>query len=174
MIVQANVRTNDLLNAFDFVMEHNSKHTSEQSSLLAAQPDIWTALVGEQYYSRKQQLILDEQSLLRAIDFNIVVQHPHKYLLNFAKTVQASCNVVQLAICLLNDSLVFTSLSISSSASEVAAGALHLASQLLNATDQLPLHQGVAWWEALGVSTAQVEHVGHAILDALEVAADSL
>lgn len=172
--MQANVRTNDLLNAFEFVQENKGNHASDASVSAAGQTDqSWHALVGEQYYARKQQLIMDEQSLLRAIDFNIVVQHPHKYLLNFAQTIQASRDVTQLAVCLLNDSLSLTSFSISSSAPLLAVVSLHLASQVLNASDELPPGQSLAWWKALGISTAEVEAVSHAMLDALTDAAES-
>ena len=164
--MQANVRTNDLLNASDFVKSDRTELTSEasqQSHAAPAQTGCWAALVGEQYYTKKQQLILDEQILLRVIDFNIVAEHPHKYLLNFARTIKASCELVQLAICVLNDSFVHTSLSISCSAPEIAAGALLLASQILNDVADLP-H---CWWQAVGVSTRQATSVGHTMLDAL-------
>ena len=173
--MQANVRTNDLLNAIDFAkgsMVHCAAASSNNDAV-PAQTEHWAAIVGEQYYARKRQLILDEQIVLRAIDFNIVVDHPHKYLMNFAKTIKASSELVQLAVCVLNDSLVYTNLSVSCSAPEVAAGTLHLATQLLDIADKVQHQQGQAWWEFLGCSTATVTHVGAMLLDAL-TGADSL
>lgn len=173
--MQANIRTNDLLNAVYFVEQDDGRHSGSaelcQHGTSGACGVQWSALVGEQYYKTKRALIMVEQLILRNIDFNIVAEHPHKYLLNFARTIKASRKVVQLAICVLNDSLVYTKLCVSHSAPEVAAGGLHLAYHLTGVASELPQQCGVAWWVALGIDTSQVEDVGAVLLDALATAA---
>ena len=66
---------------------------------------------------------------------------------------------------------MYTKLSVSHSAPEVAAGGLLLASHLLDVASELPEQHGVAWWVGLGIDTSQVEDVANVLLDALKPAA---
>lgn len=67
----------------------------------------------------------------------------------------------------MNDSLQRTCLCTRYSAAEVAAGALHLAALLLNASAELPHNGRLGWWDAVGVPLDTVEAVGHALCDAV-------
>ena len=58
-------------------------------------------LAGDDYYRAKEQLITDEQILLRMLRFEINVEHPHKYLLNICRTLQCGQPLTQLALCLV-------------------------------------------------------------------------
>jgi hypothetical protein len=58
-------------------------------------------LAGEQYYAAKDQLIMDEQLLLRILRFQIHVEHPHKFLLNMCHVLRCSQPLASLALCLV-------------------------------------------------------------------------
>ena len=117
--MQASVRTNELLNAVRFVAANASCSSSPEAAV--ATPAHFIALVGQSYYAVKQDLIFDEQLLLRSINFDIVVEHPHKYLLNFAKAIGATHSLVQMAVSLLNDSIIYSNLCLSQLPADIAA-----------------------------------------------------
>ena len=58
-------------------------------------------LAGDDYYAAKEQLITDEQILLRILCFDLNVESPHKYLLNLCRLLQCSQALNQLAVCLV-------------------------------------------------------------------------
>ena len=64
-------------------------------------------LAGDDYYRAKAQLITDEQILLRVLCFEMNVEHPHKYLLNICRLLQCGQPLIQLAVCLVKDPLMF-------------------------------------------------------------------
>ena len=137
--VQTPVRTNDLLNALQYISDPGNRpeltnafpglllsqqhtadtqtdkqHDQESAAGLAASSPAATAvddsasnlpqpglLAGDDYYRAKEQLITDEQILLRVLRFEINVEHPHKYLLNLCRTLQCGQPLTQLALCLV-------------------------------------------------------------------------
>ncbi|CAL8464590.1 g4125 [Coccomyxa elongata] len=191
-VEESPVRTNDLLNAVRYVTSPR-----DSSALAVAFPSLLVSdasasgttaethqpdgiangsleqvprpgfLAGDEYYAAKDQLIMDEQILLRVLRFEISVQHAHKYLLNMCHVLRCSQPLAQMALCLVNDSLFRTGLSLDHSPAEVAAGALHAASLLLGVARELPYKGQLCWWDALGFSLTTVEKVGHALLDAI-------
>ena len=58
-------------------------------------------LAGDDYYMAKEQLITDEQILLRILCFQMNVDSPQKYLLNLCRLLQCSQPLIQLAVCLV-------------------------------------------------------------------------
>ena len=137
--VQTPVRTNDLLNALQHILDPGNRpdltkafpgfvlsqqhaadpitdrqHEQESPVGLAAsspaaspadesassllQPGL---LAGDDYYRAKEQLITDEQIVLRILRFEINVEHPHKYLLNICRSLQSGQPLTQLALCLV-------------------------------------------------------------------------
>lgn len=151
---QTPVRTNDLLNALQYVLQpgnsrelaeafpglllsqqttadqsasnqpqHDTAVPSEQPTSATARADnnasrsrAGTAipemglLAGDDYYRAKEQLITDEQILLRILCFQMNIEHPHKYLLNICRLLQCGQPVTQLALCLVRLSDGFLSL----------------------------------------------------------------
>ena len=137
--MQTPVRTNDLLNALQYVLDPGNRpdlikafpglllsqqhaadpkadkqHEQEPAVLSAASSPAASAgdesasslpqlglLAGDDYYRAKEQLITDEQILLRILRFEINVEHPHKYLLNICRTLQCGQPLTQLALCLV-------------------------------------------------------------------------
>lgn len=166
--LQASVRTNDLLNAVHFMAvplhPGSSKTASSEVSKLPNQGG-FLALVGQQYYTLKETLIVDEQFLLRTIDFQIVVEHPHKYVLNFGRLIEAKHSLILLAVSILNDSIVYTKISMSHSPADIAAACIQFAGDLIGPTLQLPFLSTLSGWNAVGVSAQQVEAIGLALLD---------
>ncbi|KAK9824606.1 hypothetical protein WJX72_011678 [[Myrmecia] bisecta] len=164
-VEEAPVRTNDLVNAVRFEAElRHAGNAAAGSGAVAA----YHMLVGHDYYSVKERLIQHEQLLLRTLHFDISMEHPHKYLLNYCATLRCSQPLAQLAICLLNDSLLYTTLCLSHAPAEVAGGALHLAAVLLGRADSLPSQPPHCWWECLGLRRPDIEEVGNVMLDMLQ------
>lgn len=165
LTVQATVRTNDLLNAIHFaagvVQQLDSAVVS--GSPVSKSP-AFGAIVGQEYYALKESLITDEQILLRTINFEIVVEHPHKYLFNFGKLINAKCSLIQIAVSILNDSIVHTTLCLAHPPADIAAACLQVASELSNPL-QLPVVSSPSDWGALGIKPQQVDHIGLALLD---------
>lgn len=159
------MRTNDLLNAIHFaagvVQQLDSAVVS--GSPVSKSP-AFGAIVGQEYYALKESLITDEQILLRTINFEIVVEHPHKYLFNFGKLINAKCSLIQIAVSILNDSIVHTTLCLAHPPADIAAACLQVASELSNPL-QLPVVSSPSDWGALGIKPQQVDHIGLALLD---------
>lgn len=173
-VEEAPVRTNDMLNTLEYLRQCQQRQRG--STLVAEPPPLQNmlpavdamVLVGDLYYAKKQELIIREQSLLRLIHFNVVCEHPHRYLFNFGRALHCPARMLHLAVCLVNDSLCTTQLSLDQSAANVAAGALHLSSLLLGQAWELPFKDNCSWWDALGVHLEKIEAVGAAMLAMLE------
>jgi len=165
LTVQATVRTNDLLNAVHFVAGAVQQLDSAVTSgnPLSKTPE-FGAIVGQEYYALKETLITDEQILLRTINFEIVVEHPHKYLFNFGKLINAKFSLIQMAVSILNDSIVHTKLCLAHPPADIAAACLQVASELSNPL-QLPVVNSPSDWGALGVKPQHVDQIGLALLD---------
>ncbi len=130
-ILQSPVRTNDLLNAVRFVTS-----PQDSTALAGAFPGLSVSdtsasgtgsephqpagdangsasnapragfLAGDDYYAAKDQLIMDEQLLLRVLRFEIAVQHAHKYLLNMCHVLRCSQPLAQMATCLVRREMI--------------------------------------------------------------------
>lgn len=163
--MQATVRTNDLLNAVHFVARLVQQLDSAvNSGNHVSKTPAFGAIVGQEYYALKETLITDEQLLLRTIDFAIVVEHPHKYLFNFGKLINAKCSLIQMAVSILNDSIVHTKLCLAHPPADIAAACLQVASELCSPL-QLPVVNSPSDWGALGIKPQQVDLIGLALMD---------
>lgn len=118
-------------------------------------------LVADLYYRAKEQLLKHEQTLLRALGFQISVLHPHKYLLNYCNTMKCSRALAQLSWAVLNDSVLNSSLTLRHPPAVLAAAALNFGALLLEVTSDLPNK----WWELLGIEMSLLEAVGSEMLD---------
>ena len=167
--MQASVRTNDLLNAVHYVATTSLGNLGDERSPGPPAHQEFTALVGEPYYALKQTLIMDEQYLLRSINFNIVVVHPHKFLLNYAKSIGAQHSLVQLAVSLLNDSIHHSALSVSHAPADVAAACLYTAGHILGAKADMQCVGNVSGWSAFGVSVQNLTAIAAVLLDLIQL-----
>lgn len=166
------MRTNDLLNTVLFVAAPAASTSSDTQAAQRQQHDLQPdslILVGQEYYAMKQILIVDEQLLLRTINFDIVVEHPHRYVLNFSKFLGVTHSLVQMALALLNDSLVYTNISLVFEPADIAAASLEAAFEMAGA----PSHMFSTKWEALGVNQQHVESVSLALMDMIDSQEDA-
>ncbi|GMH36607.1 hypothetical protein BSKO_04480 [Bryopsis sp. KO-2023] len=168
-VEEASIRTADLLNVLHFLEHHPDDLDPNEVFPELHKPENRTKtnsqfLVGEKYYEAKDALIQMEQTVLRFIQFRVNTDHPHKYALSYCASLKASRNVVRSTACLLNDCMVYTSLILQVKPEVLGAGAVHLATIL----EEEPI-ESENWWEVLGFRIAEVEEVGHALMDMMVV-----
>ena len=135
--------------------------TNSSSDSTVAEP-----LAGATYKQAKQVLVQQEQLVLRSIRFNITVDQPHRYLLNYCKALRCSAPIAQLALCLLNDAVCTTTLDAATPAALLAAGCLAVALQLM---PEFP-SAAPEWQAGLGLQQADVDAAGQRLLTALSSA----
>ena len=123
-------------------------------------------LVDKEYSTAKRQLILHEQLLLRSLHFDIAIEHPLKYLLNFCNLFKITSSVCQTAICAINDSLSLTQLCLTHHPSVVAAGALQFALEQVNAQD-VAVTMPEKWSELIGITPISCEEVSSQMHNAI-------
>ncbi len=114
--------------------------------------------MGKEYDAAKKQLVWHEQLLLRSLHFDIAIQHPYKYLLNYCNLFKASSSVCQRALCLVNDSLSLTQLCLTQQPAAVAAGALWLAVKA-GGMQSSPSQWPANWTEVIGIPDASLQDV---------------
>eukprot|EP00741_Cyanophora_paradoxa_P008776 tig00001374_g8493.t1 len=159
---------------FHQFFQHNSfacteRETEAQDIINVAyrvrNPDKAPLRVGKEYWDMKELLIVTEQMLLRALAFDMSVDLPYKYLLNYLKSLRVPKSFSQLCWALVNDSLGST-LALQYRPHVLAAGAIHLASRL--AAQPLPEARpgaSLAWYDAFDCKLHWLEDVGMQILD---------
>lgn len=84
-------------------------------------------VVGSVYRATKNQLLTDEQVLLRLTQFEMVAPQPHKYLLAYAAAANCSRQAARMATCLLNDAITGGPCLVEGRERALAAAALKLA-----------------------------------------------
>ena len=107
-------------------------------------------VVGREYDGVKKQLITHEQLLLRCIQFNIAIEHPYKYLLNYCNLLKVPSSICQSALCVINDSLSLTQLCLTHAPATVAAGALWMAMEKLDTSNSRSWPDN--WAQLIGVA----------------------
>jgi len=114
----------------------------------------------EHYANMKQTIIESEQLLLRALGFMVQVIQPHKYLLNYMKTLNCSEEFMQKAWNYTNDSMR-TICCIIYAPEKVAVASMYLASLTL----QFPLPETPhPWWKLFDTSWTEIEEISRLIL----------
>lgn len=108
-----------------------------------------------EYWQLKEQLVRDEQTVLRDIGFDLTAPHVHRALLSSAYALNLPPATVQLASDVANDSFV-EPLTMRFSDDAIAASAIAIAHAAACAVAEAgaasPLH--ARWWEAMAVSEA--------------------
>ena len=89
--------------------------------------------ITQEFWDRKDLLVEYESYLLRALAFDVEVVLPHRYLLNYARSLRAPRAVVQVAWGLTND-FFETALCVRALPHVVACAALQLAALMLKVT----------------------------------------
>ena len=174
--MQAAVSANHLLNAVSIcdellktgVLYPSITPPANDNLAVAATLRECGALVGQPYYEAKAQLVIAEQTLLRAIKFQLQQCQPYGTLLHMCRALRLPLPLVQASVSVLNDVAAFSDVLLDTNALLLAAASIHLSSLLLECSWVLPsTASGTPWMEAVGVSCEQVERVGHLIMDAL-------
>lgn len=106
-----------------------------------------------EYWQLKEQLVRDEQLVLRDMGFDLTAPHVHRVLLTGAYLLNLAPAVVQLASDVANDSFL-APLALRFSDDVIAASAIGIAHAAVctvaEAGAATPLH--AKWWEAIAVS----------------------
>ncbi len=86
--------------------------------------------------------------------FEVNLEQPHKYLLNYCRTLQLGEQQVRAAVSLMSDVLTVTDLCVAEAPAELAAGVLHAVLALLGA-GVAGAQQPAQLWPLLGVEQAR-------------------
>ncbi|GAM17838.1 hypothetical protein SAMD00019534_010130 [Acytostelium subglobosum LB1] len=114
-----------------------------------------------------QKVVEKEHLLLTTINFELTVDHPYKYLLEYIKLINGSKNLCQIAWNFINDSLR-TNLCLRYPPILISYAAVFLASKFLNYP--LSSEGKKQWWEILNIKLEILEDIGNQILDLYECA----
>ncbi|OAJ45363.1 hypothetical protein BDV3_002945 [Batrachochytrium dendrobatidis] len=135
----------DLINVFHYIAESHQKRISKPL-------DIY----GTRYNKIKNDMIDGEMRLLVALGFNVQVQHPHGFLVNYLQSLDLARidGFVQKAWNYLNDSGQ-TIAVVLFQPSTIAVAAILYAAENLNVT----LPQSTAWWQIFDASLSDAKVV---------------
>lgn len=118
----------------------------------------------------REEVMTFERILLQTIKFDLQVEHPYKYLLQYAKALKADKakveNLVQMAWTFINDSLC-TSLCLQWEPQIVAVAVMYLAGRLCKFEPQDWAYNRGRWWEQFidDISMDLLEDICHQVLD---------
>jgi len=143
-------KARDVINVFNAIADAGS----------GAQP----MQISQRFWDKKDLLVEYESYLLRALAFDVEVALPHRFLLNYARSLRAPRALVQVAWGFVNDSFESAEASLRTEPHAVACAAVQLAAALLQvelpaggsgaagADAALGAAAGRPWHEAFGVS----------------------
>ena len=115
-------------------------------------------LNAKDYWPLKEKLIRYEQILLRNLNFNVNIIHPHNYLLYFIRKLNGIQELAKLSWCICNDSML-TFLSNQYEPHLIAVAAIYIAAGLLNITLETD------WYEKFDCNRLQLEDICNQLLD---------
>ncbi|CAK8677038.1 unnamed protein product [Clavelina lepadiformis] len=118
----------------------------------------------------KEEVLTFEKVLLQTIKFDLTVEHPYKYMLQYAKALKGERSkiekLVQMAWTFINDSLC-TSLCLQWEPQIVAVAVMYLAGRLCKFEPQDWAYNRGRWWEQFidDISMDLLEDICHQVLD---------
>ncbi|KAN0042323.1 hypothetical protein ACTFIV_004886 [Dictyostelium citrinum] len=127
--------------------------------------DKMVAITQQEHNNLKIKILQNEHLILTTIAFELAVEHPYKYLLEYMKSIQGSKNLCQVAWNFVNDSLR-TSLCLHYPPDLISYASIYLATRFLNY--QLITENKKEWWEMLGIKFEVLEDISKQILDLYE------
>ncbi|KAK5580153.1 hypothetical protein RB653_000166 [Dictyostelium firmibasis] len=127
--------------------------------------DKMVAITQQEHSTLKNKILQNEHLILTTIAFELAVEHPYKYLLEYMKSIQGSKNLCQVAWNFVNDSLR-TSLCLHYPPDLISYASIYLATRFLNY--QLVTENKKEWWEMLGIKFEVLEDISKQILDLYE------
>jgi hypothetical protein len=143
--------------------------------------------ISQLYWDMKELVLRQEQTLLRALSFDLSYTHPHCYLLHITRHLECSTNLASLAYYILNDAGK-TTLSLQYAPPSIACAAIYLASEMVNETVIGKAGTAAAggggggaaagggagsdereWWEDFGANRMELEDICHQLMDLYEL-----
>lgn len=122
--------------------------------------------VDDNFWALRKRIIALEQCVLRAINFDVDIDTPHRYLLNYCKALNISAGFLRLCWALLVDAMQLASL-VRQPPALLAVATMLVASQVVPSDSTAFMSQGrIAWWQCLldeCITTQQLEEVGTTI-----------
>ena len=140
--------------------------------------------IGPVYWCVKELVLRVEQTVLRALSFELSYTHPHCYLLHITRRLECSTNLASLAYYILNDCGKST-LSLQYAPPSLACAAIYLASEMVSETvcGKAPAAAAVnaasaaagtaegerEWWEEFAANRMELEDICHQVMDLYEL-----
>ncbi|KAF2077372.1 hypothetical protein CYY_001300 [Polysphondylium violaceum] len=114
----------------------------------------------------KNQVLTSEHAILTTIAFELAVDHPYKYLLEFMKAIGGNISLCQVAWNFVNDSLR-TSLCLNYPPDLISYASIYLATKFLH-YHLYTEGKKQQWWEVLNIKLEVLEDISKQILDLYE------
>eukprot|EP01120_Amphizonella_sp_Union-15-10_P003844 TRINITY_DN14284_c0_g1_i1.p1 TRINITY_DN14284_c0_g1~~TRINITY_DN14284_c0_g1_i1.p1 ORF type:complete len:142 (-),score=25.58 TRINITY_DN14284_c0_g1_i1:63-446(-) len=115
----------------------------------------------------RDALIASEQYVLRTLSFDLTVDLPYSYLLNYIKSLGGKSDLSQVAWNIVNDSLA-TTICLEYKPHTIACASIYLASKILGIFESLPIGKK-QWWTAFDTTLEEIEDIGKRVLELYEV-----
>lgn len=135
-------------------------------AVYAGRPVPILSLDSQEYAEAKMEVASVERHLLRELGFAVagLLEHPHKYVLQFVKSLRLSSDwllseLAQLAWSFLNDSLR-TPLSCAHEPHQIATAGIHLAARRMG----LKLPQEPPWWQVFDADPEEMVLIARTIM----------
>ena len=118
-------------------------------------------VVGTLYYEYKDRILELEQEVLRAMEYDLNTEQPHKFMFHIVHTIGGGDDLACAAsAALLNMLFEVDGLATEADKPHLAAAAVHLASLVLKSEGvETPQNGDGAWWEVLGFDFAVMEAI---------------
>jgi len=115
----------------------------------------------KEFTDMKKEAVRAERHILQELGFEVALflDHPHKYLLQYVKSLKLSGKLMQKAWNYLNDSLR-TAVCCSHQPNEIAVASIYLAAR----TSHVKLPTNPPWWEVLDTSAENMRHIAEMVM----------
>jgi len=113
----------------------------------------------------RKTILNHEFIVLKALRFDLTVEHPYKHLLFIVKSLEGNIHLAQVAWNFLNDSYR-TLLCLQFKPKIIACGVVHMACTFLKF--KVPQEGNKAWWKFFGATREDIEEISNQILDLYE------
>jgi len=124
-----------------------------------------TLSISNEYWDLKDVVVKIESVVLRTLAFELTIDLPYHYLLNYCNAVNVHPAFVQVALCIMNDSLIST-VCLQYKPHEIACACIYLAAKFLNV--HVPHGSERTWWQAFDGNIDHIEGICSQVLELYE------
>lgn len=145
----------------------------EEGMALAGYDDVGEdgVVVGALYYEYKDRILELEQEVLRAMDYELNTEQPHKYMFHIVHAIGGGEELANAASAALSNMMFDTEdLLLTTEAHTLAAAAVHLASIVLECESELKSDGAKKWYDVLGFDFEKMSDVNERFLAAVDSA----